>query len=80
MPADFAEKDASRLLFDDEHSNPYGTFNDQSPGVNHADPQEVQRETEALQKVVAQTSKWVAYLFPVRPLHQQDSVPARFTC
>lgn len=35
----------------------YGGFGDQIPGTLQADPQDVQREAEALQKVVAQTSK-----------------------
>jgi hypothetical protein len=48
----------SRLLFDDTHANHYGSFGDQGAGTIQADPQEVQRETEALQKVVAQTSKY----------------------
>jgi len=44
------------LLFDDAHGNHYGSFGDQN-AVVQADPQEAQRETEALQKVVMQTSK-----------------------
>jgi hypothetical protein len=47
----------SRLLFDDPHGNHYGSFGEQSAGIVQADPQEVQRETEALQKVVMHTSK-----------------------
>jgi hypothetical protein len=47
----------SRLLFDDPHGNHYGSFGEQSAGIVQADPQEVQRETEALQKVVNHTSK-----------------------
>jgi hypothetical protein len=48
----------SRLLFDDAHANHYGSFGEQSAGIIQADPLEVQRETEALQKVVTQTSKY----------------------
>ena len=47
----------SRLLFDDPHGNHYGSFGEQNAGIVQADPQEVQRETEALQKVVTLTSK-----------------------
>jgi hypothetical protein len=47
----------SRLLFDDPHSLNYGGFGDQSTGASQADPQDVQQESEALQKIVAQTSK-----------------------
>ena len=52
-----SQDENSRLLFDDPHANHYGSFGDQGAGTTQADPQEVQRETEALQKVVAQTSK-----------------------
>ena len=48
----------SRLLFDDPNANHYGSFGDQNASIIQADPQEVERETEALQKVVAQTSKY----------------------
>lgn len=54
----FYQDENSRLLFDDPHANHYGSFGDQGAGTMQADPQEVQRETEALQKVVAQTSKY----------------------
>lgn len=51
------QDEQSRLLFDDPCVNHYGSFGDHSTGIIQADPQEVQRETEALQKVVTQTSK-----------------------
>jgi len=57
----------SRLLFDDAHANHYGSFGDQNAGVIQADPQEVQRETEALQKVVAQTSNHLVDIFALVP-------------
>jgi hypothetical protein len=50
------QDESSRLLVDDPNGNHYGSFADPHAGVPQADPQEVQRETEALQKVVAQTS------------------------
>jgi len=52
------QDEQQRLLFDDPHANHYGSFGDQNTGLVQADPQEVQREIEALQKVVAQTSKY----------------------
>lgn len=53
----------SRLLFDDAHANQYGSFGDQNTGIVQADPQELQRENEALQKIVAQTSKYVERVY-----------------
>lgn len=50
------QDEQSRLL-EDSHANHYGSFGDQPTGVVQADPQEVQRENEALLKVVNQTSK-----------------------
>jgi len=61
----------SRLLFDDPHTNQYGSFGDQNTGVIQADPQELQRENEALQKVVAQTSNHLVDIFAMVP----QSVP-----
>lgn len=52
-----AQDEGSRLLFDDPHSSQYGTFGDQPAGVVPEDPENVQRETEALQKIVALTSR-----------------------
>jgi hypothetical protein len=51
------QDEQSRLLFDDPHASHYGSFGDHNTGIIQADPQELQRETEALQKVVTQTSK-----------------------
>lgn len=50
------------MLYDDPHGNHYGSFVDQGAGTIQADPQEVQRENEALQKVVTQTSKYACAL------------------
>jgi len=57
----------SRLLFDDPHANHYGSFGDQNTGIIPADPQELQRENEALQKVVAQTSNHLVDIFAMVP-------------
>ncbi|KAH8760329.1 late endosomal/lysosomal adaptor and MAPK and MTOR activator-domain-containing protein [Hyaloscypha finlandica] len=61
------EDEQSRLLFDDPHGNHYGSFGDQNAGIVQADPQEVQRETEALQKVVMQTSNHLVDIFAMVP-------------
>jgi len=73
------EDDASRLLFDDPHSNQYGTFGDQNQGVVQADPQEVQRENEALQKVVAQTSNHLVDIFAMVPQNVQRAPSVVFS-
>jgi len=66
--SDLSEEDEnSRLLFDDAHANHYGSFGDQNTGIVQADPQEVQRENEALQKVVAQTSNHLVDIFAMVP-------------
>jgi len=57
----------SRLLFDDAHPNHYGSFGDSNVGIIQVDPQEVQRENEALQKVVAQTSNHLVDIFAMVP-------------
>ncbi|PBP18058.1 hypothetical protein BUE80_DR011064 [Diplocarpon rosae] len=67
------EDEQSRLLFDDPHANHYGSFGDHHPGVTQADPQEVQRETEALQKVVTMTSNHLVDVFALVP---QNAYPA----
>ncbi|KUJ12645.1 uncharacterized protein LY89DRAFT_592961 [Mollisia scopiformis] len=70
------EDEQSRLLFDDSHTNQYGSFGDHSAGAIQADPQEVQRETEALQKVVMQTSNHLVDIFAMVP---QNNVPQSAT-
>ncbi|QSZ36223.1 hypothetical protein DSL72_007349 [Monilinia vaccinii-corymbosi] len=64
---DFSDEDErQRLLFDDAHPH-YDSFADRNPNATHADPQEAQRETEALQKVVAQTSNHLVDIFSMAP-------------
>ncbi|TVY65717.1 hypothetical protein LSUE1_G009119 [Lachnellula suecica] len=70
------EDESSRLLFEDPHGHHYGSFGDQHAGVIQADPQEVQRENEALQKVVVQTSNHLVDIFAMVP---QTGVPAPST-
>lgn len=71
------EDEQSRLLFDDPHTNHYGSFGDHSAGAIQADPQEVQRETEALQKVVMQTSNHLVDIFAMVP--QNNVTPSATT-
>jgi len=68
----------SRLLFDDPHSVNYGSFGDQHPSTLHADPQDVQRESEALQRIVAQTSSHLVDIFAMVPQNVQRS-PSTFS-
>ncbi|KAI0437582.1 late endosomal/lysosomal adaptor and MAPK and MTOR activator-domain-containing protein [Xylaria telfairii] len=51
------EDDVSRLLFDDPNNLQYGSFADHNLNAQ-GDPLESQREVEALQRVVARTSKY----------------------
>ncbi|CAL3969568.1 unnamed protein product [Diplocarpon coronariae] len=67
------EDEQSRLLFDDPHANHYGSFGEHHTGATQADPQEVQRETEALQKVVTMTSNHLVDIFALVP---QSAHPA----
>lgn len=53
----YLQDDVSRLLFDDPTNIQYGSFGDHSLNPQ-ADPLESQREVEALQRVVARTSKY----------------------
>ncbi|KAM3077775.1 hypothetical protein ACMFMG_007096 [Clarireedia jacksonii] len=69
------EDENTRLLFDDAHPNHYGGFGDPNSGIVQADPQEVQRETEALQKVVAQTSNHLVDIFAMVP-HNLPRAPS----
>ncbi|RYP71188.1 hypothetical protein DL771_004988 [Monosporascus sp. 5C6A] len=52
------EDDVSRLLFDDANNMQYGSFGEHNVN-SQADPLESQREVEALQRVVARTSKYI---------------------
>ncbi|CAG8953609.1 hypothetical protein HYFRA_00010068 [Hymenoscyphus fraxineus] len=72
------EDESSRLLFDDPHGHHYGSFADQHTGTTQADPQEVQRETEALQKVVAQTSNHLVDIFAMVPPNGQTAASSIF--
>ncbi|KAK4147344.1 uncharacterized protein C8A04DRAFT_9017 [Dichotomopilus funicola] len=56
----------NRDLFDDSSSLSYNTFDHQHP-INQEDPQEVQREIEALQRVVARTSDAMVDIYEIVP-------------
>jgi len=73
------EDENSRLLFDDPHAGNYGSFGDQNPGTLQTDPQDVQRETEALQKIVAQTSNHLVDIFAMVPQSSQRSPATTFS-
>lgn len=47
------------MLFEDSLAPNYGSFTDQNAVTTQADPQDVQRESEALQNIVSETSKYV---------------------
>ncbi|ESZ91964.1 hypothetical protein SBOR_7654 [Sclerotinia borealis F-4128] len=70
------EDESQRLLFDDAPH--YGSFGDQDPNTIQAD-QEVQRETEALQKVVAQTSNHLVDIFAMVPQNIPRAPVTMFT-
>lgn len=51
------QDEENRLLYDDANGMQYGSFGDQ---VTENDTLEAQRENEALQRVVAKTSKYAS--------------------
>lgn len=72
------DEENSRLLFDDVHPNQYGSFGDQNVGIIQADPQEAQRETEALQKVVTNISNHLVDIFAMVPQKVQPTPNSTF--
>ncbi|KAI0176565.1 hypothetical protein GGR52DRAFT_541622 [Hypoxylon sp. FL1284] len=63
----YDEDDVSRLLFDDPTNIQYGSFGDHNLNAQ-ADPLESQREVEALQRVVARTSKYAPLYLATQPI------------
>jgi hypothetical protein len=56
----YDEDEENRLIYDDANGMQYGSFGD--PGMNgDVDTAEVQRETDALQQVVAKTSRFAVH-------------------
>ncbi|ROT43811.1 hypothetical protein SODALDRAFT_269421 [Sodiomyces alkalinus F11] len=72
-PKDAFDEDEESRLLDDPNGIHYNSFGE--PGINGQDnnPVEVQRENEALQRVVAKTSDNMVDIFEIAPQHQ----PAR---
>jgi hypothetical protein len=60
------EEDEAQHLFDDPNNLLYGSF-DQQHMMGQEDPQEVQREIEALQRVVARTSDAMVDIYEIVP-------------
>ncbi|KAK4156555.1 hypothetical protein C8A00DRAFT_40956 [Chaetomidium leptoderma] len=60
------QDDEARNLFDDPNNLHYGSF-DQQHMMSQEDPQEVQREIEALQRVVARTSDAMVDIYEIVP-------------
>ncbi|KAL2141632.1 hypothetical protein VTI28DRAFT_2126 [Corynascus sepedonium] len=61
------EEDESQHLFDDPNNLHYGSFDQQHMMMGQEDPQEVQREIEALQRVVARTSDAMVDIYDIVP-------------
>ncbi|KAI0808556.1 late endosomal/lysosomal adaptor and MAPK and MTOR activator-domain-containing protein [Xylaria sp. FL0064] len=72
------EDDVSRLLFDDPNHMQYGSFAEHNLN-SQADPLESQRETEALQRIVARTSNNLVDVFEITPQQSQRTHPAMFS-
>ncbi|KAI9745142.1 MAG: hypothetical protein M1818_001420 [Claussenomyces sp. TS43310] len=64
------DDESSRLLSDDPNTMNYGGLGEPN-NTSSADPQHVQRENEALQKVVAQTSNHLVDIFAMVPQNSQ---------
>jgi hypothetical protein len=62
----YDEDDEAQHLFDDPNNLHYGSF-DQQHMTGQEDPQEVQREIEALQRVVARTSDNMVDIYDIVP-------------
>ncbi|KAL2177519.1 late endosomal/lysosomal adaptor and MAPK and MTOR activator-domain-containing protein [Thermothelomyces heterothallicus CBS 202.75] len=60
------EEDEAQHLFDDPNNLHYGSF-DQQHMMGQEDPQEAQREIEALQRVVARTSDAMVDIYEIVP-------------
>lgn len=72
---EYDEDDEAQHLFDDPNSLHYGSF-DQQHMMGQEDPQEVQREIEALQRVVARTSDAMVDIYEIVPQDKTVQPPA----
>ena len=68
------QDDEAQNLFGDPNNMHYGSF-DQQHMTGHEDPQEAQREIEALQRVVARTSEYAHLPSRRHPSPPLSSVP-----
>ncbi|KAK1759883.1 late endosomal/lysosomal adaptor and MAPK and MTOR activator-domain-containing protein [Echria macrotheca] len=70
----YDEEDEAQHLFDDPNNMGYGSF-DQQHMAGVEDPQEVQREIEALQRVVARTSDNMVDIYDIVPQDKATTAP-----
>ncbi|KAK4677461.1 hypothetical protein QC764_405160 [Podospora pseudoanserina] len=71
---DYDEDDEAQHLFDDPNSLQYGSF-EQQQMMGPEDSQEVQREIEALQRVVARTSDNMVDIYDIAPSNHRPASP-----
>ncbi|KAI9669771.1 MAG: hypothetical protein M1829_005026 [Trizodia sp. TS-e1964] len=62
----FDSSETARLLYDEAAALHYG-LNGAAPGANQLDPQDIQRERQALEHIVAQTSDNLIDIFALQP-------------
>ncbi|CAP67006.1 uncharacterized protein PODANS_4_5160 [Podospora anserina S mat+] len=72
---DYDEDDEAQHLFDDPNNLQYGSF-EQQQMMGPEDPQEVQREIEALQRVVARTSDNMVDIYDIAPSNHRTASPS----
>ncbi|KAK0744405.1 hypothetical protein B0T21DRAFT_88085 [Apiosordaria backusii] len=72
---DYDEDDEAQHLFDDANNLQYGSF-EQQQIMGPEDPQEVQREIEALQRVVARTSDNMVDIYDIVPDNNRATSPS----
>ncbi|KAK4238116.1 late endosomal/lysosomal adaptor and MAPK and MTOR activator-domain-containing protein [Achaetomium macrosporum] len=70
---DYDEDDEAQHLFEDSSNMHYGSFGQQHM-MGQEDPQEAQREIEALQRVVARTSNNMVDIYEIVP-HDKAAQP-----
>jgi len=80
---DYDEEDEAQHLFDDPNGMHYGSFEDQQQMMSQEDPQEVQREIEALNRVVARTADNMVDIYDIVPQNNagahQSTSPGQYT-
>ncbi|KAI9673023.1 MAG: hypothetical protein M1817_003187 [Caeruleum heppii] len=72
--------ETSRLLYDDPHQLQYGGINGGPvQGQLQIDPQDIQREEAALQKILAQTTESLVDVFALHPSTQDPSTSTAYS-